>query len=67
MEQENNMGLDKACKTRKIFSQGFYAVNLFYLDFARKWEGLYGPQRDKTCIQGFPQSEIKTSLLSYRD
>ena len=28
---------------------------------------LYGPYRDKTSLQGFQQSEIQTSLLSYRD
>ena len=27
----------------------------------------YGPQHYKTCLQGFPQSEIQTSLLSYWD
>ena len=27
----------------------------------------YGPRRDKTCLQGFQQSKIQTSLLSYRD
>ena len=26
-----------------------------------------GPRRDKTCLQGFRQSETKTGLLSYRD
>ena len=26
-----------------------------------------GPRRDKTCLRGFRQSEIQTSLLSYRD
>ena len=28
---------------------------------------LIGPCREKTCLQGFWQSEIQTSLLSYRD
>ena len=28
---------------------------------------LYGPRREKTCLQGFRQSEFQTSLLSYRD
>ena len=29
---------------------------------------LYHIQRqDKTCLQGFPQSQTKTSLLSYKD
>ena len=28
---------------------------------------LNGPCRDKTCLQGFRQKEIQTSLLSYRD
>ena len=27
----------------------------------------YGPQRDKTCLRGFRESEVKTSLYSYRD
>ena len=26
-----------------------------------------GPRRDKTCLQGFQQSETQTSLLIYRD
>ena len=26
-----------------------------------------GPRRDKTCLQGFRQSEAKTSFLSYRE
>ena len=25
----------------------------------------YGPRRDKTCLRGFPQNEIQTSVLSY--
>ena len=28
---------------------------------------IYGPRREKTSLQGFRQSEIQTSLLSYRD
>ena len=28
---------------------------------------IYGQQRDKTCLQGFRQSETQTSLHSYRD
>ena len=28
---------------------------------------LYGPRREKTCLQGVLQSEFQTSLLSYRD
>ena len=35
-----------------------------------KPEGIYepfGPRREKTCLRGFQQSEIQTSLLSYRD
>ena len=31
------------------------------------WLGSYGPCREKTCLQGFWQREIQTSLLSYRD
>ena len=32
-----------------------------------KWqEKSYGPHREKTCLQGFRQSEIQTSLLIYR-
>ena len=27
----------------------------------------YGPHPEKTFLQGFPQSETQTSLLSYRD
>ena len=30
-------------------------------------EVTYGPHRDKTCLRNFRQSEIETSLLSYRD
>ena len=26
---------------------------------------IYGPRREKTCLRGFRQSEIQTSLLSY--
>ena len=26
-----------------------------------------GPRRDRTCLRSFRQSEIKTSLLAYRD
>ena len=28
---------------------------------------LNGPQRDKTCLLGFRESEVQTSLYSYRD
>ena len=28
---------------------------------------IIGPRREKTCLRGFRQSEIQTSLLSYRD
>ena len=28
---------------------------------------IIGPRRKKTCLRGFRQSEIQTSLLSYRD
>ena len=31
------------------------------------WADPYGPGREKTCLRGFRQSEIQTSLLSYRD
>ena len=27
----------------------------------------YGPRREKTCLGGFGQGDIQTSLLSYRD
>ena len=27
----------------------------------------YGPRREKTCLQGLPQSQTQASLLSYRD
>ena len=30
-------------------------------------QNINGPRRDKTCLQGFRQSEIQISLLSYRD
>ena len=30
-------------------------------------QGIYGPRREKTCLQGFCQSEFQTDLLSYRD
>ena len=33
----------------------------------RKNLPVHGPRREKTCLQGFPQSEIQTSLVSYRD
>ena len=29
--------------------------------------GIIGPRREKACLQGVRQSEIQTSLLSYRD
>ena len=28
---------------------------------------IFGPRRNKTCLLGFPQSQTKTSLLSYKD
>ena len=28
---------------------------------------LYGPRRDKTCLQGYRQNETQASLLSYKD
>ena len=28
---------------------------------------IIGPRREKTCLRGFRQSEIQTSLLSYKD
>ena len=28
---------------------------------------LFGPRREKTCLRGLRQSEIQTSLPSYRD
>ena len=28
---------------------------------------LNGPRREKTCLRGFRQTEIQTSLLSYRN
>ena len=28
---------------------------------------MFGPRREKTCLRGFRQSEIQTSLPSYRD
>ena len=28
---------------------------------------IIGPRRDKTFLRGFRQSEIQTSLISYRD
>ena len=27
---------------------------------------IIGPRRDKTCLRGFQESQIQTSLLSYR-
>ena len=27
----------------------------------------FGPRREKTCLRGFRQNHIQTSLLSYRD
>ena len=27
----------------------------------------YGPHREKTCLQGSQESEVQTSMFSYRD
>ena len=35
--------------------------------FCMLHSSLIGPRREKTCLRGFRQSEIQTSLLSYRD
>ena len=43
---------------------------LYIVCFRRKKSDIasvFGPRRDKTCLRGFRQSEIQTSLLSYRD
>ena len=36
-----------------------FLINLYVLE--------NGPRREKTCLQGFQQSECQTSLFSYRD
>ena len=36
-------------------------------DWGNYFLSLYGPRHEKTCLRGFWQSEIQTSLLSYRD
>ena len=41
-----------------------------YLDYDCRYTVytvLNGPHREKTCLWGFRQSEVQTSLLSYRD
>ena len=38
---------------------------LVFVCFFGSW--IYGPCREKPCLRGFRQSEIQTSLLSYRD
>ena len=43
---------------------------LYIVCFRRKNSDIasvVGPRRDKTCLRGFRQREIQTSLLSYRD
>ena len=39
----------------------------FLMDFVTYSFVSFGPRREKTCLRGFRQSEIQTSLLSYRD
>ena len=38
----------------------------FDLDYLRD-DTIYGPHRQKTCLQGFQLGHAQTSLLSYRD
>ena len=43
---------------RKNYSRNFSSIRSM---------PLFGPRLDKTCLRGFRQSEIQTSLLTYRD
>ena len=56
------------CTLRNILSKEQMAelVTTFKDTVTKVWN-IYGPGRDNTCLQGFQQSEIQTSLLSYRD
>ena len=48
-------------------------VLVFYLLIERRWKPVhvtrvpYGPRLEKPCLLDFPQNDIQTSLLSYRD
>ena len=53
------------CKKRlKLFSYTMHATTLWLLMIKSH---LDGPHHEKTCLQGFRQSEFQNSLLSYRD
>ena len=49
----------------KVFESmgGEKVITAFTLDIQRPYE----PRRDKTCLQGFWQSETQTFLFSYRE
>ena len=47
-----------------IFNLTIYLTWLYELAYSAL---LYGPRSEKTCLRGFWQSKIQTSLLSYRD
>ena len=64
--------LAKCCQQMARYARLIGNAYLFHIIvcFRRKDSeiaSVFGPRRDKTCLRGFRQSEIQTSLLSYRD
>ena len=47
------------------FKYQFPAITWLILYVNHK--GIYGPRREKTCLLGFREKDIQTSLVSYRD
>ena len=60
---------DLGAGAAKISHPHYVSDNKWYKVTAKRSVGytLYGPRRNKICLRGFRQSEIQTSLLSYRD
>ena len=44
-----------------------FSTFITLIDSAISFDNTFGPRRDKTCLRGFRQRDIQTSLLSYRD
>ena len=40
-------------------------LEALYMDFPAGYPFKNGPRREKTCLRGFQQSEIQTSLIGY--
>ena len=60
--------LNKIKREACPFIAFFFAQNLINSIIQEHQKGiLFGPSREKTCLRGLRQSEIQTSLLSYRD